>query len=70
MIVRLASSKREDFSHKKLDFEAVKFHTTINTACSLPVVKISKPAYSGATANLHIHISDELVMVAEVYDTV
>ena len=70
MIVRLASNKREDFSHQKLAFEAVKFHTTINTAYSLRIVKTSKPSYSGAAASLHIRISDELVMVTEVYDTV
>jgi hypothetical protein len=68
--VTLVSNKREDFSHQKLTFDAVKFHTTINTAYSLPVVKISKLSYSRATASLHIRISDELVMVTEVYDTV
>jgi len=70
MIVSLASSKREDFSRQKLAFEAVKFHTAINTAYSRPVVKISKPAYSGTTASLHKRISDELFTVTEVYDTV
>jgi hypothetical protein len=69
MIVRLASSKREDFSHQKLAFEAVKFHAAINTTYSRPVVKIPKPAYSGATASLHIRISDELVMVTELSGT-